>query len=132
MSKKNQPNAAPNAKKGRKRVNVKGEPIEQPKLKQGWNRAVGSGDFFKFDETGKNVEGIVVDITANNKRGKSEILTLRTPAGDVKLSFTKSIADKFEKHEIVIGDAVCITLLAVVNLDGGRTFKDMDVMYKKG
>ena len=117
---------------GRKRApSVKGEAVSAPDIRQGWERAVGSGDFFKFDETGKSCEGTVIDIEYTNAKGRYDILTLRDGDGnDIKLSFTKALSDKFEKHSVLAGWLVCITLLSIVKLTGGRTFKDMDVLYK--
>lgn len=117
---------------GRKRKPwVTGEPISAPPVQEGWIRAVGSGDYFQFKETGDSITGEVVDVEIIKKKGRSDILTLLNAEGDnVKLAFSKALADKFEKHEIVKGFQVCITLLGIVNLSGKRTFKDLDVMFK--
>ena len=126
------PKKAKQSKGGRKRTTVIGSPVGAPEIPSGWQRAVGSGDFFKFDETGKSVSGTVRDIEMVNKKGRSNILTLADNEGnDVKLAYTKGINDKFDKHGIEVGWSVMITLLGIVPLSGGRTFTDMDVMFKE-
>ena len=108
------------------------KPADMPTIPSGFKRAVGSGGkFFVFDQVGKSLSGKFKEVVKTKKKNTSDMLILTDDKNDiVKTSYTSGLKDIFEHNKIKKGAIVVISLIGVTKLQGGRTFKQFDVLYK--
>ena len=107
--------------------------IDRPAARAGYQQAVSAG-LVLFKELGEKLEGVFISRKPQSGRYKSDILSFKDRKGVVWSCYSSKCIDDGFSAEGIEPDGtfeVCLTLIGILPLTGGRQFKQFDIQFRK-